>query len=341
MADYKAIKGHTIQTVAGDPSNLAPGLIWYDSAAKKVQGAKTAAGTWASGGNLPGNFTGHSGFGSQTAGLVAGGEIAGSDNAEAFHYDGSSWTAGGNIITQRGGGNQRGYGTQTAGALVGGHHPNIPTAVSASHETYDGSSWSEAGDLNTGRGYQATASKGTTTAALCFGGFINPETAPNPFGAVGNKDESEEYNGTSWSEGDDLVGTGSQYGGGAGTQTAALAFGGDDGSSKLATTESYNGTSWTEVGDLNTGRARVMAGGTEDVAIAAGGTSGSYIGNTEQWDSTSWTEVADLSVARGTGASGVTASATDGFVAGGQPSGGANDTEEWTYATAAVTFTSS
>ena len=28
MADYKAIKGHTIQTVAGDPGNLAAGLIW-------------------------------------------------------------------------------------------------------------------------------------------------------------------------------------------------------------------------------------------------------------------------------------------------------------------------
>ena len=36
MADYKAIKGHTIQTVAGDPSTLADGMIWYDSVAKKV-----------------------------------------------------------------------------------------------------------------------------------------------------------------------------------------------------------------------------------------------------------------------------------------------------------------
>ena len=27
MADYKAIKGHTIQTVAGDPGTIADGLI--------------------------------------------------------------------------------------------------------------------------------------------------------------------------------------------------------------------------------------------------------------------------------------------------------------------------
>ena len=52
MTTYKGIKGLSIQTVAGDPSNLATGLIWYDSVAKKVQGAKLPAGSWASGGNL-------------------------------------------------------------------------------------------------------------------------------------------------------------------------------------------------------------------------------------------------------------------------------------------------
>ena len=44
MADYKAIKGHTIQTVAGDPGTIVDGLIWYDSVARKVQGSKTGAG---------------------------------------------------------------------------------------------------------------------------------------------------------------------------------------------------------------------------------------------------------------------------------------------------------
>ena len=52
MAAYKAIKGHTIETVAGDPGTIVDGLIWYDSVARKVQGSKTAAGAWASGGNL-------------------------------------------------------------------------------------------------------------------------------------------------------------------------------------------------------------------------------------------------------------------------------------------------
>ncbi len=47
---------------------------------------------------------------------------------------------------------------------------------------------------------------------------------------------------------------------GAGTQTAALAFGGNGGS-VTAVNESYNGTTWTELGDLNT--ARRGAGGAE------------------------------------------------------------------------------
>ena len=51
MTTYKGIRGLTIQTVAGDPSVLAVGDIWYDSVAKKIQGAKLAVGAWASGGN--------------------------------------------------------------------------------------------------------------------------------------------------------------------------------------------------------------------------------------------------------------------------------------------------
>ena len=39
MADYKAIKGHTIETVAGDPSVLQTGDIWYSSTSRKIRGA--------------------------------------------------------------------------------------------------------------------------------------------------------------------------------------------------------------------------------------------------------------------------------------------------------------
>ena len=61
MATYKAIKGLTIQTVSGDPSNLEAGLIWYDSTDKKVQGAKLGSAAWSSGDNCfratPSNYS--------------------------------------------------------------------------------------------------------------------------------------------------------------------------------------------------------------------------------------------------------------------------------------------
>ena len=323
MATYKEIHGVKVQSLDSDPTALE-GDVWYNASTSLLKMYTVAAGTWASGGNLPGNWLSAQGFGSLTAGVIAGGEVGGSDNAEAFHYDGSSWTAAGNINTQRGGGHEGGYGTQTAGAIVGGHHPGIPTGVSASHETYDGSSWTEAGDLNTGRGYHATADNGTTTAALAFSGLDHPAF----------KTESEEFNGTSWTEGNDLS-VGRQYIGGAGIQTAALAIGGHS-PSVVDSTESYNGTSWTEVNNLNAARSRVMSGGSQTIAVAAGGTTGSYVGNTEQWDGTSWTEVANISTARGTGASAFTAGASDGLVAGGYPA--TNATEEWTSDIASQTI---
>jgi hypothetical protein len=58
--------------------------------------------------------------------------------------------------------------------------------------------------------------------------------------------ETESWNGTSWTEVNDL--NTARFGVMAtGTQTAALAAGGD---SDSANTESWNGTSWTEVADI-------------------------------------------------------------------------------------------
>ena len=44
MTTYKAIRGLTIQTVAGDPGTLIAGQVWYDNVARKIQGAKLEAG---------------------------------------------------------------------------------------------------------------------------------------------------------------------------------------------------------------------------------------------------------------------------------------------------------
>ena len=120
MADYKAIKGHNIETVAGDPAVLQVGDIWYSSTTKKIRGAALAAGAWATGGNLNAGANDMAGIGIQTAALcVAGTRPAGQHQTVCESYDGSSWTEVGDINTGRIG--NSGLGTQTAGFSIGGN----------------------------------------------------------------------------------------------------------------------------------------------------------------------------------------------------------------------------
>jgi hypothetical protein len=57
---------------------------------------------------------------------------------------------------------------------------------------------------------------------------------------------------------------------GAGTQTAALAFGGYT-QTNTAATEEYDGTSWTNNPSLNTARAALAGCGTQTAALGFGG----------------------------------------------------------------------
>tara|TARA_R100001594_G_scaffold83514_1_gene118110 strand:+ start:40 stop:1038 length:999 start_codon:yes stop_codon:yes gene_type:complete len=80
---------------------------------------------------------------------------------------------------------------------------------------------------------------------------------------------------------------------GQGTQTAALAVGGNTPSAPTGVTESYDGTSWSEQPDLNTARhtGGVSQAGSQTAAFYAGGdhnTSGKQ-NATEEYDGSSWT----------------------------------------------------
>ena len=67
---------------------------------------------------------------------------------------------------------------------------------------------------------------------------------------------TETWNGTNWTEVNDLN-TGRTNISGNGTTTSALGFGSDTGPSQIANTESWNGTNWTEVNDLNQARSPI------------------------------------------------------------------------------------
>ena len=137
-----------------------------------------------------------------------------------------------------------------------------------------------------------SAKNGTQTAGLIFGG----DQAPPP----GKHNETESYNGTAWTELNNLL-TARMSLGGAGTQTACLAIGGNHpgvagGTSKAV--ESWDGTSWTEANDLVKAGDGRACNGTQTAALAAGGTgpAGRFV-DVETWNGTSWTETANLLVA--------------------------------------------
>ena len=86
-----------------------------------------------------------------------------------------------------------------------------------------------------------------------------------------------------WASGGALS-TGRHHIGGAGTQTAALGYGGTAGSNEAATvSEEYNGSAWAEGNNLNTGRNNLSSIGIQTAAVAAGGHTGTaYINNSEE-----------------------------------------------------------
>jgi hypothetical protein len=167
----------------------------------------------------------------------------------------------------------------------------------------------------------------SNTSALVFGGGL-PGAPPTA--------NTESYNGTNWTEVNNLNTARRDLGGG-GTATAALAFCGNPPDS-TGVTELWNGTNWTEVNDLNSGRYSPGEVGQSSTAILACGGGDPAKALVEEWNGTNWTETTDMSTARrdtsggGTTSSGIIMSGYTGTAA-------TANSEEWTGAGASVTRT--
>ena len=107
--------------------------------------------------------------GIQTAALIMGG----SGQVDTEHYDGTSWTDGGNLNQHRFGGGA--MGTQTDAVLAGGNHPPGDNLLTMS-EQYNGTAWVTTASISTGRQY--TSGSGSTTTGFIAGG-ATPLTGSN------------------------------------------------------------------------------------------------------------------------------------------------------------------
>jgi len=180
--------------------------------------------------------------------------------------------------------------------------------------------WATGGNLNTAR--YVPGGGGTSTAGIMFAGSVGPSVS-----------NTELYNGTSWTEVNDINTARERISPAANTQTAALGSGGSiaPGYSNTAATESWNGTSWTEVNDLNTTGNGQFGFGTNTAAINVGGAPPPGQNVTQVWNGTSWTtSPATLNQGRKDAENGGMGTSTAGLIAGGNNGSPAyGQTESW------------
>ena len=245
---------------------------------------------WTSGGAWPKTIRQEVLLGTQTATLGAGGYSTVTE-VEAYEYNGSSWTATGDMNQQRY--VFQGFGTQTQGIVCGGEP--APAAATKT-ESYDGSTFSNS---------PATLGNPTAQAAS---GVASPGTAGIIFGdaAGGTAANTEEYNkstnvitAAAWAS-IPTYPTPNSYSAGFGTTTASVVAGGDGPPGNgITTTGEYDGSSWTTGGALNTGRRGLGAAtnGSETAGLVFGGSNPgvpTQYANVEEYNGSAWSEETNL-----------------------------------------------
>ena len=343
MADYKNIKGFNIQYLDSDPPNPIQGQMWFNSTTQTLKGAETATiadATWASGGSLPTpkvNATA-CGTGTTSGMTMTGGTDGAPPTSTAYQYNGTSWTTVGSLNTAKSSASSAKNSPITTTLNYAG---NGPGTYSTTNESWDNTSWTEEADLNVAGNAAAGFGVSSTSAGRAGGqSTVTPPAGPHFTG-------TEIWNGTSWTEVNDLAAS-RRYPGGVGTVTAALFIGGDTdvptfpGGRFTARVESWDGTSWSEIADLNTGRSNLAAAGIQTSALAFGG-SPPFTTATEFYNGTAWTELNDMAIAR-QGGTGNGSSSSALSIAGESPTYPPflSATEEWTIPESLVkTFTTS
>ena len=315
MATYREIHGKAVKSLDTDPSaSTDAGQIWYNTVSntfksiinleawvsasnmvesrQNTEGAGTqTAGLAINGATGPGTptFLGNSSeyngtgwaapvstnvtaiskatFGTQTAAAAAGGYSTSDTTINtAEEYNGTAWTA--VTAMPQATRSAMGMGGQTSGLVAGGEDSTVLTNT----QEYDGTNWTAGGAIPTGT-YNAAAN-GTSESNSWFAG-----------GADSFKNTSFLYNGSAWTAGENLN-TARDQAGGAGIQTAALAFGGRVPPNTVSNvTESFDGSSWTtSPATLGTAAKQAAAFGTNTAAVFAGNDPASAI--TQEFNST-------------------------------------------------------
>jgi len=282
------------------------------------------------------------------AALAIGGLASGAPYiTKTENWDGSSWTEISDLATGRAQGLSS-AGTNTAAFVAGGNPGNLSSmeiftaattfqkqiegqlffnsTTNTFKETitdFPGATWASAASMNQRRGrmgFATNVSSTTTHAAFVYGGNEGP-------GTPGKTKLAEQYDGTSWTEVNDVNSFRGTTGGG-GTLTSAAFVGGEIVTSPYNSDahEQWDGTNWTETTELNTARrSNAGFGATATALLQCAGYTTAAVDLTEQWNGSSWTEVAEQNAAKI--ARGGTGTVTDGILYGGTDP--TTNTETW------------
>ena len=168
---------------------------------------------------------------------------------------------------------------------------------------------------------------GTATDTIVIGGQGSPSESPR------TKDDTEIWNGSSWTEVANLN-TDKKNQAGAGTSTSALSSSGQDpGNTNSPLVEQWNGSAWTEVAEVNTARRQLAGAGVSGTAalifFGFGGSPETFTNVCESWNGSAWTEVGDTNTGRVR--AGSFGTYTSAIGAGGSPDGSGNtaNAESW------------
>ena len=192
-----------------------------------AEGCEYNGSSWTDIGNAPVSVKMGERAGIQTAALVAGGNNASNNpTAEAFTYDGSSFSNITDMPSVRGSGHAGG-GSQTAAVMSSGYTTGSPGYVSTTIE-WNGSAWGAGGDfLYPGQSFM-NSNNTSGYDQIGAGGYLSSTSAITNL--------VSRYDGTSWFTSPSIA-TSRQQGAGFGTQTAGAIAGGTTGSATNATEE--------------------------------------------------------------------------------------------------------
>ena len=285
---------------------------------------------WTSGGALPAGNANIGAAGTQTATVAFGGYLGPSGNTtNAYHYDGSSWTSTGSMNTARS--SLGGSGIQTSAMGFGGAAPSASaatelyngstwtTSTNMATARYNFGSAQNAPSNTTGLAFGGgpphtavtedwnVSTTVTTPAAFSSGGTMGTGRYGGQYFGTGKASQvacgghvpgsppstanSETYDGTTWSEGNN-INTARFNGAGGGTETAGVISMGRSPSDSNAT-EEYNGSSWTTVTASPETKYRKVGAGTQTALIVTGGLNSPptvvYPTTSLEYDGTNWT----------------------------------------------------